>query len=416
MKRGRGSAKVVAFFAEAPRGLEFVAADEVMEMARDCGGIVAETAYVHSFEGAGLVEFGFELPAAREEAAVVYERVLGLRTTDDVYAQFACVPHSVPSGKEAGLPFFLVVAACADIQSLRTAYRVLRDVETLTKQGLPPREDGARPNLRDPVFRATCDRYILHMARKHEFNSIEVAGWAGSGLELRTHWKIGLTGFDVQQHVHCCDDAAWMGFALTRRAPKINMFKRHHTALCKTTMKASIAAAMCRLACRMSGAVERPLVVCDMMCGSGTIPLEASFVTGAPCILGADVATEYAEHALANLRACDKSSGCWHRVNVLNWDARCLPLRSNSVDLLLCDMPYGLRCGNSRKNGKMYGAIVSEVARVLVPGAHAWLLTIESTLVRKCLTDVPILKHIGSYTVDNSGLMVELFCIEKLHS
>lgn len=437
----------VALFAEAPRGLEFVAAAEVAHALRGCGGSVAASAHVRAHDGMGVVEFGFVRPADRAAAAAAYEAVLALRTTDDVYAQFVCVPRGVPTEHDAGLAFLLVAAAEADGTRIRTARRVLRDVAALTARGLPRREDGAPPDLVRCAFRATCDRCVLRLAQRHGYSRVEAAGWAGSGLQLRTAWPIALAGFDVQQHVHCCDDAAWMGLALTRRAPKTAMHRRHHTALCKTTMKASIAAAMCLLANGGSGAGdsggpddggefgsggdagrcdsprracmrgwrEKPRVVCDMMCGSGTIPLEAAAVAGdAPCcVLGGEVASAYAASTLANLRACGRAGAVARRVSVLNWDARALPLRSGVVDAVVCDMPYGLRCGNARKNARMYGAILAEVARVLAPGARAWLLTTETKLVRRCLADVPQLQHTGSYCVDNSGLPVELFCLTK---
>ena len=414
-------------FAEAPRGLEFVAAAEIARALRECGGCVAATAHVRAHDGMGVVEFGFVRPADRAAAAAAYEAVLALRTTDDVYAQFVCVPRGVPTAHDAGLAFLLVAAASADGARLRAALRVLRDVAALTARGLPRREDGAPPCLTRPSFRATCDRCVLRLAARHGYSRVEAAGWAGSGLQLRTAWPIALAGFDVQQHVHCCDDAAWMGLALTRRAPKTAMHKRHHTALCKTTMKASIAAAMCLLAAAASddgdddagrctgGGARAGRVVCDMMCGSGTIPLEAAFVArDAPCcVLGGEVATAYAEAALANLRACGRGTAAVRRVSVLSWDARALPLRSGVVDAVVCDMPYGLRCGNARKNARMYGAVLAEVARVLAPGARAWLLTTETKLVRRCLADTPLLQHTGSYHVDNSGLPVELFCLTK---
>lgn len=420
-------AQFAELFAETPRGLEFVAAAEIARALRKCGGVVATTAKVHAHDGAGVVEFGFARPAGRAARAAVWEAVLALRATDDVYAQFACVPRGVPTADgAAGLAFLLVVAASVDAAALRRALGVLRDVAALTARGLPRRADGAPPDLAHPAFRATCDRCVLRLARPHGFRSVEAAGWAASGLQLRTGWPVALAAFDVQQHVHCCDDAAWMGLALTRRAPHTAMHRRHHAALCKTTMKASIAAAMCLLAAEKDHlndvddeedeeSDKTPRVLCDMMCGSGTIPLEAAFVAGeAPCcVLGGEVAAAYAASTLENLRACGRGGAVARRVNVLNWDARALPLRSGVVDAVVCDMPYGVRCGSARKNARMYGAILAEVARVLAPGARAWLLTTETRLVRSCLAAVPQLRHIGSYCVDNSGLPVELFCLTK---
>eukprot|EP01018_Ginkgo_biloba_P038444 Gb_32437 [translate_table: standard] len=76
-------------------------------------------------------------------------------------------------------------------------------------------------------------------------------------------------------------------------------------------------------------------------CGCGTIPFEA-----AEC-LGGQVM------CLAGLKEpCD----------VLHWDAARLPLRTGCVDRIICDMPYGVRCGKPYilQSGGQY-AVVEEL-------------------------------------------------------
>jgi 23S rRNA G2445 N2-methylase RlmL len=45
------------------------------------------------------------------------------------------------------------------------------------------------------------------------------------------------------------------------------------------------------------------------------------------------------------------SVGC---ADFCSWNATALPLRRSTVDVVVCDMPFGMRCGNPKKNNNMY--------------------------------------------------------------
>ncbi|KEG09626.1 putative THUMP domain-containing protein 3-like [Trypanosoma grayi] len=55
----------------------------------------------------------------------------------------------------------------------------------------------------------------------------------------------------------------------------------------------------------------------------------------------------------------------------LRWDATRLPLRSNSVDRIISDLPFGMRCGNHKHNVKLYPMMLRECHRVLRRGHTA---------------------------------------------
>lgn len=47
------------------------------------------------------------------------------------------------------------------------------------------------------------------------------------------------------------------------------------------------------------------------------------------------------------------------------WDATSLPLRSDTVDVIIADLPFGRRCGNHSINQSLYRAMLREMHRVL---------------------------------------------------
>jgi tRNA G10 N-methylase Trm11 len=54
-----------------------------------------------------------------------------------------------------------------------------------------------------------------------------------------------------------------------------------------------------------------------------------------------------------------------HNVEIVQWNAGRIPLRDRSVDIIICDMPFGMKHGNYRQNRKLYPIFFSEVARIL---------------------------------------------------
>jgi SAM-dependent methyltransferase len=66
-------------------------------------------------------------------------------------------------------------------------------------------------------------------------------------------------------------------------------------------------------------------------------------------------------------------------ISLLRADARDLPVRSGSVDAVLCDLPFGRQHGSPEGNVALYPAVLSEVMRVLRPAGRAVLLTDDAS-------------------------------------
>ncbi|RHZ03579.1 hypothetical protein DYB26_005482, partial [Aphanomyces astaci] len=171
----------------------------------------------------------------------------------------------------------------------------------------PPssKEDAPSSALR---FRGSCVR-----DGKHAYSSEAIAGAVGTAvLNLHPKWTVSLSDFDVEvvalvMHSHNSKTINYRGGRLAPEA-------RHLSSLQYiSTLRPSTAYLMLQLAKCQPGDV-----VLDCMCGVGTLP------------------------ACANL-----------------------PLRAACVDRILVDMPFGIRCGNSVNNSKLYPKAIAEMARVL---------------------------------------------------
>jgi tRNA G10 N-methylase Trm11 len=124
-------------------------------------------------------------------------------------------------------------------------------------------------------------------------------------------------------------------------------------------------------------------VVLDPMAGVFTIPIEASLMQPGLCLLGGDL-VENPAHMVANTESISlgtSGSGPPPPFGMQQWDSTRLPLRDASVDAIICDMPFGLKCGSKSRNQKLYPKTLASMCRVLRVGCRAVILSTEHRLM-----------------------------------
>ena len=216
-----------------------------------------------------------------------------------------------------------------------------------------------------PSFRITAQR-----AGDHAYNSLEVAAAAGAGVVRSCGWDVDLTGYDYDVRVYVSDDMALAGLRLSPEALHQRARVKHGAA----SLNPTVAHAMCRLTLPTAGEV-----VVDPMCGAGTILIERARLAEPGLIIGGDVHLNPLEAARANVEAAEVDA------QLLQWDARHLPLARASVDTVFCNLPWGRRIGSHGTNRHLYPGFVRELVRVLRPGGTAVLLTQEKRLITRLL-------------------------------
>ncbi|KAF0688189.1 Aste57867_20172 [Aphanomyces stellatus] len=251
-------------------------------------------------------------------------------------------------------------------------------------------------------FRASCVR-----DGKHAYSSETIAGKVGAAVVAKFGYGVSLAAFDLEvvclvMHHHVvlglslADDPEAINFRGSRLAPER---RRIPTMKYMSTLRPSTAYLMLQLAeCSIGD------IVLDCMCGVGTLP--ASSVFWAPVVaFGGDISTDAVAQANTNFQG--------QRANVCQWSSAHLPVRSNAVDCVLVDMPFGLLCGNSTQNAKLYPKAIKEMARVLRPGGRAVLLVMSKKLLVHSVRNVPSIAIVQDLPVTIGGLGVGIYILEK---
>ncbi|MGD8238721.1 MAG: THUMP domain-containing protein [Armatimonadota bacterium] len=221
---------------------------------------------------------------------------------------------------------------------------------------------GAKP---DPSFRVTG-----HRAGTHEFNSMQIAAYAGAGVIDRYGWRVDLTGHDLEVRADVRQDTCLVGLRLSDESLSRRSRVEHGPASLKSTV------AYCMI--RLVGWGETDVFL-DPMCGAGTILVERGAVGPARLLVGGDRDGRSLEKAATNLR----DAGC--DADLLRWDARRVPLARGSVDRMVCNLPWGRRVGSHRVNVHLYPAFVRELGWLLAEGGRAALLTAEKRLITRLI-------------------------------
>uniref|UniRef100_H0X3M9 U6 snRNA (guanine-N(2))-methyltransferase THUMPD2 n=1 Tax=Otolemur garnettii TaxID=30611 RepID=H0X3M9_OTOGA len=190
------------------------------------------------------------------------------------------------------------------------------------------------------------------------FTAQEVGKVIGIALMKQFGWKADLRNPNLEVFIHLNDIYSLVGIPVFR-VPLANR------AYIRTAgLRATIAWAMASLAEIRAGAF-----VLDPMCGLGTILLEAAKEWPDVYYVGADVSDSQLLGACDNLRA----AGLKDKIELLKVSVIELPLPSESVDVIISDIPFGKKF----KLGKDIKSILQEMERVLHVGGTIVLLLSE---------------------------------------
>lgn len=249
-------------------------------------------------------------------------------------------------------------------------------------------------------FRASCVREGTHI-----FKSQELAGSVGGATARKFRWTVDLDDFNSEVFVHVVDNELICG--ITLYGPQHHGNQRFRAPLLPgfeplTALKPSTAYAMAKMARLQPGEV-----VCDPFAGIGTIPIEAVHSWPDVLCLGGDVYLESLRQASLNSQYVRRSADWVH------WDVGALPLRDGCLDVVISDLPFGLRHGKFTSIAPLYSFLVRELERVLNPktNSRAYLLTIVSNTLRAVLERSPVLQINSVVDCVIGGLRAKIFCV-----
>ncbi|KRZ76963.1 Histone H2A.V [Trichinella papuae] len=226
-----------------------------------------------------------------------------------------------------------------------------------------------------PKFRVSCQR----SGGEHPFTSMEAASSFGGVVQAKFQWNVDLVNFDIEVIVRISGSQVRVSLALTKKCLAL----RNLICFGSTTMKATICYGILYL-CE----IQNYEIICDPMCGTGAIILEAAHCWPKCILLAGDSncrALKRCEMNVKNFLTVQHTNSAI--ISIQRWNATKLPLTTASIDCIITDLPYGRRSGSVRSNQSLYPALLSEFARVLKIGTgRACLVTNDkSTLTRSCM-------------------------------
>jgi len=154
-------------------------------------------------------------------------------------------------------------------------------------------------------------------------------------------------------------------------------------------------------------------VFLDPLCGSGTILLERMHSGPYTKILGGDIDKVRADAARQNLLHRKKGRK-EHLVSVRQWDARNLPLEDGSVNKVASNLPFGKQIGSRKDLKALYGAVFSELARVVTPDGRIVLLSSEYDVIKQEMRLQPELEILTGYSVATLGVWGRIYVVKRM--
>ncbi len=315
-------------YATVQPGLEAVAADEIN---RVLGGEVKKVTR-------GLVVFRLD---------EVTPAVLELRTTEDVFL--------LAWGSDA------ITYSKADLEKIRKW--------TATKPNWPELfkiHHAVRPKTKGkPTFHLVCQR-----EGEHGFRRVDALDAMADGLsgKIPAGWQPQDENAWLEIWLTIKGQTAVCGLRLSDRTMRHRSYKGDHV---PASLRPTVAGAMVYLA-----GVGPGMSVLDPLCGAGTIVAEAIEVAkvrgkaGRIEVLGGDIDPNAMFVTGENLRNVGPAVTC-------RWDARRLPLESETVDRIVTNPPFGKQLASPDEIPPLYAACAREWDRVLRPGGRAVFLVME---------------------------------------
>nr|XP_044993614.1 THUMP domain-containing protein 2 isoform X2 [Jaculus jaculus] len=231
----------------------------------------------------------------------------------------------------------------------------------------------------DLTFRVSCR---CSGAVGKAFPAQEVGRVLGIALMKQFGWQADLRNPGLEIFMHLNDIYSVVGIPMFR----VPLASR--TYIRTAGLRSTIAWAMASLAEIKAGAF-----VLDPMCGLGTILLEAANEWPDVYYVGADVSKSQLHGAYDNLKAASLTD----KIELLQVSVVELPLPSESVDIIISDIPFGkkFKLGNDIK------IILQEMERVLcVDGTIVLLLSEDHHRRLGGCRDVAPLNCKGSHSTD----------------
>lgn len=263
-----------------------------------------------------------------------------------------------------------------------------------------PQENNSCPVTKQvPRFRVTCNR----VGDKHSFTSMEAAHIFGGMVQDKFNWLVNLSHYDIDVNLEIINYDAYISISL-------NQESNHHRNIKffgPTTLRATICYNMLRLCDPKPGDI-----IIDPLCGAGSIPIEGSIAYSNAFHIGGEIHEVGITKTKKNIEGLENSN---LKIDSVWWDATHLPLKTNSIDIFVTDLPFGKRIGSKSNNKLLYRRVLNEMARVmrLGTGKSVFLTYDQNSFSIAFQLTKPFWKQRKFLNVNIGGLRAGCYLLER---
>jgi 23S rRNA G2445 N2-methylase RlmL len=276
---------------------------------------------------------------------------------------------------------------------------------------------GAFQQTRHKSVKRVTFRVIAQMSGRHGFRRHEARDAVVAGIQSRQRkargWKLVADDAHLEVWVPIVGEWALIAVRLSDRRMRHRTYKQEHR---PASLRPTLAAAMVYL--------SRPRPndrFCDPMCGTGTILAERTQAGPYRLLVGGDVDPAAVRAARTNLRSVARMlpASAWQAgdlrggIILHEWDAQVLALRAESLDVVVSNLPFGEQIGSHQENPALYERFFGQLARVLVRGGRAVLLTSERELMRDLIQRQPALRREDQVLVGVLGQAARIYVLRR---
>ncbi|CAE7947087.1 Thumpd2, partial [Symbiodinium sp. KB8] len=220
-------------------------------------------------------------------------------------------------------------------------------------------EDGVEPL----TFKITCRRSGKRFA---QLSSQGVAVAAATAIASKQGWRAQVRRPDLEVRILVSDSDILVDLPLL-----VQSIPSGGGELCSAGMAAPVAWALAR-----SAELKQGDRVLDPMCGKAVILVEAALSWPNCHYIGVDLDASQLSGARSNAQLAQATGA---RLDLLMGDAQRLPLPDRSVDVVICDIPFGRQYGTIEGcRDSLYKAVLKEFDRVVRSDADGRLILISS--------------------------------------
>ncbi|KAJ4433545.1 hypothetical protein ANN_15854 [Periplaneta americana] len=166
-------------------------------------------------------------------------------------------------------------------------------------------------------------------------------------------WKVDLRNPKMEIYVHANEEYFTIGLPVVPRPLSERRYLKH------IALRSTVCYAM--LLC--VGSLVAGAVLLDPMCGAGTLITEAAMNFQAITVIGVDIDILQLKKANENVHSAIPTKSV---VELIHADVAHLPLKNESVNCIVCDLPFGRKFGTPGEVKNLIPMALLEMNRILI--------------------------------------------------